>query len=153
MSAEPTRPPPTSSACWSIAGSAVDPVPQGMARPCRALGAAHWRLHTRRGPAPEASLWREARFDTLRLAFVEVAGRVTELATRLELALPSGYPDQDRLMLLSARAAELPPRPPGLRAPPVPVPATPSPANPRRPRHQRARRYPSQSRPERHPGE
>jgi hypothetical protein len=44
-----------------------------------------------------------------RLALIKVAGRVTELATRIKVALPSCYPHQDSLALLSARAAKLPP--------------------------------------------
>jgi hypothetical protein len=47
-------------------------------------------------------------FDTLRLAFIKVAGRVTELASRIKLALPSSYPYRDSLALLAARAAKPP---------------------------------------------
>ena len=43
------------------------------------------------------------------LALIKVAGRVTELVTRIKVALPSSYPHQDSLALLSARAAKLPP--------------------------------------------
>ena len=71
--------------------------------------AAYWLLHTLRGLAPKASFWREAQFDTIRVALIKVAGRVTELATRIKVALPSCYPYQDSLALLSARAAKLPP--------------------------------------------
>jgi hypothetical protein len=71
--------------------------------------AAYWLLHTLRGLAPKLSFWREAQFDTIRLALIKVAGRVTELATRIKVALPSCYPYQDSLALLSARAAKLPP--------------------------------------------
>ena len=71
--------------------------------------AAYWLLHTLRGLAPKASFWRDAQFDTIRLALIKVAARVTELATRIKVALPSCYPHQDSLMLLSARAAKLPP--------------------------------------------
>jgi hypothetical protein len=71
--------------------------------------AAYWLLHTLRGLAPKASFWREAQFDTIRLALVKVAARVTELATRIKVALPSSYPYQDSLALLAARAAKLPP--------------------------------------------
>jgi hypothetical protein len=70
--------------------------------------AAYWLLHTLRGLAPKASFWRDAQFDTLRLAFVKVAARVTELATRIKLALPSSYPYRDSLVLLAARAAKPP---------------------------------------------
>jgi hypothetical protein len=71
--------------------------------------AAYWLLHTLRGLAPKASFWRDAQFDTIRLALIKVAGRVTELATRIKVALPSCYPHQDTLALLAARAAKLPP--------------------------------------------
>ena len=70
--------------------------------------AAYWLLHTLRGLAPKASFWRDAQFDTLRLAFIKVAARVTELASRIKLALPSSYPYRDSLVLLAARAAKPP---------------------------------------------
>ena len=62
-----------------------------------------------RGLAPKTSFWHDAQFDTIWLALIKVAGRVTELATRIKLALPSCYPHQDSLALLAARAAKLPP--------------------------------------------
>jgi Transposase DDE domain group 1 len=71
--------------------------------------AAYWLLHTLRGLAPKLSFWRDAQFDTIRLALIKIAARVTELATRIKVALPSCYPYQDSLALLSARAAKLPP--------------------------------------------
>ena len=71
--------------------------------------AAYWLLHTLRGLAPARSFWREAQFDTIRLALVKVAARVTELATRIKVALPSAYPYRESLALLTARAAKLPP--------------------------------------------
>jgi len=71
--------------------------------------AAYWLLHTLRGLAPKASFWREAQFDTIRLALVKVAARVSELATRIKVALPASYPYRDSLALLVARAAKLPP--------------------------------------------
>jgi hypothetical protein len=70
--------------------------------------AAYWLLHTLRGLAPKRSFWRAAQFDTVRLTFVKVAARVTELATRIKVALPSGYPERDSLVLLAARAARPP---------------------------------------------
>jgi Transposase DDE domain group 1 len=70
--------------------------------------AAYWLLHTLRGLAPKRSFWREAQFDTIRLALVKVAGRVTELATRIKLALSSSYPYQRSFMLLAQRAARPP---------------------------------------------
>ena len=47
--------------------------------------------------------------DAIRLALLKVAARVTELATRIKVALPSCCPYPDSLALLSARAAKLPP--------------------------------------------
>ncbi|MGD9509681.1 MAG: transposase [Geminicoccaceae bacterium] len=71
--------------------------------------AAYWLLHTLRGLAPKRSFWREAQLDMIRLALIKAAGRVAELASRIELALPSDYPYRDSLMLLATRAAR-PPR-------------------------------------------
>jgi hypothetical protein len=71
--------------------------------------AAYWLLHTLRGLAPKTPFWRAAQFDTLRPALIKVAGRVTELATRVKVALPSSYPYPHSLALLAARAAKLPP--------------------------------------------
>jgi hypothetical protein len=70
--------------------------------------AAYWLLHTLRSLAPKRSFWREAQFDTLRLMLIKVAARVTELATRIKLALPSSYPYRRSLTLLAARAARPP---------------------------------------------
>ncbi len=70
--------------------------------------AAYWLLHTLRGLAPKRSFWREAQFDTLRLTLVKVAARVTELATRIKLALPSSYRYRRSLSLLAASAARPP---------------------------------------------
>jgi hypothetical protein len=71
--------------------------------------AAYWLLHTLRGLAPARSFWREAQFDTIRLALIKVAGRITELASRIKVALPSAFPYRESLALLAARAAKLPP--------------------------------------------
>jgi hypothetical protein len=70
--------------------------------------AAYWLLHTLRGLAPKTSFWRNAQLDTIRLALIKVAGRVTEMVTRLKVALPS-YPYRESLALLTARAIKLPP--------------------------------------------
>jgi hypothetical protein len=70
--------------------------------------AAYWLLHTLRSSAPKTSFWRDAQFDTIRLAFIKVAARVTELATRIKVALPSSYPYRDSLALLASRAARPP---------------------------------------------
>ena len=89
--------------------------------------AAYWLLHTLRGLAPKRSFWRDAQFDTLRLALIKVAGRVTELATRIKLALPS------ELSLPATASCCSPPGPRGRPEPrggvprPSPSPATTSP--------------------------
>ena len=70
--------------------------------------AAYWLLHTLRGLAPKRSFWHQAQFDTLRFALIKVAGRVTELTTRIKVALPSSYPYRDSLVLLASRAARPP---------------------------------------------
>jgi hypothetical protein len=70
--------------------------------------AAYWLLHTLRGLAPKVSFWCEAQFDTIRLALIKVAGRITEMATRIKVALSSNYPYRSSFMLLAARAARPP---------------------------------------------
>jgi Transposase DDE domain group 1 len=70
--------------------------------------AAYWLLHTLRDLAPKRSFWRDAQFDTLRLMLIKVAGRVTEMVTRIKVALPSSYPYRDSLVLLATRAAKPP---------------------------------------------
>ena len=71
--------------------------------------AAYWLMHTLRGLAPKTSFWRDAQFDTIRLALIKVAGRVTERVTRIKLSLPSGFAYRETLTMLAARAAKLPP--------------------------------------------
>ena len=71
--------------------------------------AAYWLLHTLRGLAPKTSFWRDAQFDTIRLALIKVAARVTEMVTRIKVALPSCYPHQTSWALLARRAVKLPP--------------------------------------------
>ena len=70
--------------------------------------AVYWLLHTLRDLLPRESFWCEVQFDTLRLMLIKVAGRVTELATRIRLALPSSYPRQRSFALLACRAARPP---------------------------------------------
>ena len=62
-----------------------------------------------RGLAPRASFWREAQFDTIRLCLIKVAGRVTEMVTRIKVALPSAFPYQAGFANLAGRVAKLPP--------------------------------------------
>ncbi len=70
--------------------------------------AAYWLLHELRSLAPRTSFWRDAQFDTIRLGLIKVAARVTELATRIKLALPSSYPYRHSLILFAVQAARPP---------------------------------------------
>ena len=47
--------------------------------------------------------------DAIRLALIKVAARVTEMVTRIKVALPSAFPYQNSLGLLVERAVKLPP--------------------------------------------
>src|SRR5689334_4636942 len=71
--------------------------------------AAYWLLLSLRGLAPRTSFWREAQFDTIRLCLIKVAGRVTEMVTRIKVALPSAFPYQAGFANLASRIAKLPP--------------------------------------------
>jgi hypothetical protein len=59
--------------------------------------------------APRTSFWREAQFDTIRLCLIKVAGRVTEMVTRIKVALPSAFPYQASFANLAGRLDKLPP--------------------------------------------
>jgi hypothetical protein len=71
--------------------------------------AAYWLMLTLRGLAPRTSFWREAQFDTIRLCLIKVAGRVTEMVTRIKIDLPTGCPYQIVLATLAGHIAKLPP--------------------------------------------
>lgn len=71
--------------------------------------AAYWLMHSLRGLAPKTSFWRDAQFDTIRLALIKIAARVTEKVTRIRLSLPTGCPYQADLMTLAGRLVKLPP--------------------------------------------
>jgi hypothetical protein len=71
--------------------------------------AAYWLMLSLRGLAPETSFWRDAQFDTIRLCLIKVAGRVTEMVTRIKIALPSAFPYQAGFADLAGRIAKLPP--------------------------------------------
>jgi hypothetical protein len=71
--------------------------------------AAYWLMHSLRGLAPKLSFWRDAQFDTIRISLLKVAARITEMASRIKVALPSSYPNQEIWMLLAERAARRPP--------------------------------------------
>jgi len=71
--------------------------------------AAYWLLHTLKGLAPKTSFWHDAQFDTVRLAFVKIAARVTELVTRIKVSLPSSYPYKQSLTRFADRALAMPP--------------------------------------------
>ncbi|MGH7098660.1 MAG: IS1380 family transposase [Stellaceae bacterium] len=71
--------------------------------------AAYWLMLTLRALAPKTSFWRDAQFDTIRLCLIKVAGRVTEMVTRIKVALPTAYPYQAGFADLAGRVAKLPP--------------------------------------------
>ena len=71
--------------------------------------AAYWLMLTLRGLAPRTSFWRDAQFDTIRLNLIKVAARVTEMVTRIKLALPSAYPYQAGFTMLAGHITKLPP--------------------------------------------
>jgi len=71
--------------------------------------AAYWLLLSLRGLAPRTSFWRDAQFDTIRLCLIKVAARVTEMVTRIKVALPSAFPYQAGFTHLAGRVAKLPP--------------------------------------------
>ena len=66
---------------------------------------AYWLLHSLRRSAPRRSPWRRATFQTIRLTFLKIAARITELKSRVTIALPSAYPNQKMLILLAGKAA------------------------------------------------
>jgi hypothetical protein len=70
---------------------------------------AYWLLLTLRGMAPRTSFWRDAQFDTIRLCLIKVAGRVTEMVTRIKVALPTAYPYRIGFAALAGGIARLPP--------------------------------------------
>src|SRR5271169_915531 len=71
--------------------------------------AAYWLMLTLRGLAPRNSFWREAQFDTIRLCLIKVAARVTEMVTRIKIALPTAYPYRIGFTMLAGHIAKLPP--------------------------------------------
>ena len=71
--------------------------------------AAYWLMLSLRGLAPRTSFWREAQFDTIRLCLIKIAGRVTEMVTRIKIALPTDFPYQAGFADLAGRIAKLPP--------------------------------------------
>src|SRR4029078_7576793 len=71
--------------------------------------AAYWLLLSLRSLAPRTSFWRDAQFDTIRLCLIKVAARVTEMVTRIKVALPSAFPYQAGFPDLARRLAKLPP--------------------------------------------
>jgi len=71
--------------------------------------AAYWLLLTLRSLAPKTSFWRDAQFDTIRVCLIKVAGRVTEMVTRIKIALPTAYPYQTGFAMLAGQVVKLPP--------------------------------------------
>src|SRR5271165_6603413 len=71
--------------------------------------AAYWLMLSLRSLAPKLSFWRDAQFDIIRVNLLKVAARVTEMATRIKVALPTSFPYQDSWLLLAERATKRPP--------------------------------------------
>ena len=71
--------------------------------------AAYWLMLTLRGLAPRNSFWRDAQFDTIRLCLIKVAARVTEMVTRIKVALPACFPYRTGFATLAGQIAKLPP--------------------------------------------
>ena len=71
--------------------------------------AAFWLMLTLRGLAPRTSFWRDAQFDTIRLCLIKVAARVTEMVTRIKIALPTAFPYQPGFTMLAGQISKLPP--------------------------------------------
>jgi hypothetical protein len=71
--------------------------------------AAYWLMLSLRSLAPRTSFWRDAQFDTIRLCLIKVAGRVTEMVTRIKIALPTAFPYQIGFTMLAGQIAKLPP--------------------------------------------
>ena len=71
--------------------------------------AAYWLMLSPRGLAPRNSFWRDAQFDTIRLGLIKIAARVTEMVTRIKIALPTTYPYQIGFTNLATGIAKLPP--------------------------------------------
>jgi hypothetical protein len=69
-------------------------MPQGDRQPVPSVNPyrAYWLMLSLRNLAPRTSFWREAQFDTIRLCLIKVAARVTEMVTRIKVALPSAFP-------------------------------------------------------------
>lgn len=68
-----------------------------------------WLIVTLLGLVQKLWFWRDVQFDAIRTALLNVAARVTEVASRINVALPSCYPYQDSWLLLAERADTRPP--------------------------------------------
>jgi hypothetical protein len=66
--------------------------------------AAYWLMLSLKSLAPKTSFWRDAQLDTIRIALVKVAARVTEMTTRIKISLPSCYPYKTDLAMLASKA-------------------------------------------------
>jgi hypothetical protein len=85
--------------------------------------AAYWLMLTLRGLAPKLSFWRAVQFDIIRSSLLKIAARVTEMATRIKVALPTACPYRDTWLLLAERAIR---RTTGQVPPPSPCSANPN---------------------------
>ena len=81
------------------------PPPNGLGNQFRLFlhTGAYWLLHQLRQAVPRRSLWRKATFETIRRAFLKIAGRIEELKSRIRIALPSAYPYRPALLSMAGR--------------------------------------------------
>ena len=101
--------------------------------------AAYWLMLTLRGLAPKTSFWRDAQFDTVRLCLIKVAGRVTEMVTRIRIALPTAFPYQAGFPCSPAESPNYRRDPAGRHAPHQTLRRNLKPRSPRHRRHPKPR--------------
>jgi len=70
---------------------------------------AYWLLPGLRAAAPKRSPWRRASFETLRRAFLKIAVCVTELGSRIRVAMPTAYASKVALIAMTGAVAALGP--------------------------------------------
>jgi len=70
---------------------------------------AYWLLLGLRAAAPKRSPWRRATFETLRRVFLKIAVRVTELGSRIRVALPTAYASKAALIAITGFVTALGP--------------------------------------------
>ena len=108
--------------------------------------AAYWLMLSLRGLAPRNSFWREAQFDTIRLCLIKVAARVTEMVTRIKIALPTATPTRSASPCSPAGSPSCRRNRRGNRPRSNPFGPTSNPERPRHRRHGKPRAHPDAGR-------